>query len=318
MKGLIRTGVLVAGTLMLAACGGGGGDSGDGNDASSDGGTKSAAKPLSLDANGYATRTVSISETSDVNAVAQLYVDIADSYGLINSLRNAAIDLSSGVGDCPGGGTVSVSHDGEDPNYDEHWTFDNCAITLSSFGPILVNGNYRYVDTLTGETAESETWQGHEEFNLFGNLEGSDRPFALKANMGWDQFYQSSGGVDSFRTIGRTDSLQLKVGDYYMAVTDLISRFEGDQFTATYSTSANLIGTAIKGYITVSTPTAVELTAGVDCPTKGIIKVESDGMAEFRYGSSASGTANAMAIWLNNQLLQSYDSCSSIPFSPLL
>ncbi|MBL3555285.1 MULTISPECIES: hypothetical protein [Marinobacter] len=78
-----------------------------------------------------------------------------------------------------------------------------------------------------------------------------------------------------------------------------------------------MIGSAIEGYVQISTPTAVSISEYETCPTDGVIQISSDGSAEVRYGSSAGGTAGAVAVWIDGQIVESYADCNNVGFEPV-
>lgn len=313
MRRLIRTVCVVAGMALLTACGGGG-DGGNGGE------SKSTAERSSLDVNGYANKSAEISATADVNELVQLYADMNDGFALMAALRTVVDSLESGEAEkvyCPGGGSATVSYNITASSYDAQWRFVGCVANVDGLGKMLVDGDYRYVDNLTGQTATSESYQGYETFEITGDLKDIGDVYVIKGKGSWVQNYRSESGVDYVTSVNRINGLEFRMGTRYLGISDRETRYDGDQYSGLYSMSGKLAGSAIGGYVDVSTPVQLQYTASDNCPTKGIIRIESDGKVEFLYGSSASGTAGAMAIWLNNQLLAGYDACSEIPFSPV-
>lgn len=316
MKRLFHTGTVVAGTLLLVACGGGGSGSGNGDESEQ----ASLETKLSLDTNNYANKTVAISAETDIDRVAQLYADLNEGFELINELDDELLSPTSGTPGthaCPGGGTTTLNMSISASEVDRGWTFDDCVVSVASYGSVLFNGRYREVDTLKEETASSSEWVSYEDYDITGKLQNTGETFSVKGRFDWHDFYTSDGGDESYRGVYEVDSLEIAIGERYVAIVNQKSIQNEREYDVTIDFSNHLIGSAIGGYIQVSTPTPLVYPTFDDCPTDGIVRIQSNGVAAFRYGVSASGTANAMAIWLNNQLVASYDNCSDIVFSPV-
>lgn len=303
--------ILVSGISMLAACGGGG---------SGDGGSESSGSTLSLDAANYASKKVEISSTMNVEGLNQLSTDLNDAFSLVEDLHESLWDQSGGVSgttNCDGGGTAKVTYAGEGWNDDESWEFSNCIVSTYGHGNVLLNGSYRYVDTLTGETTTSESWKGYETYNISGEIKSTGEPLAVKGRADWDQVFRWDNETESGRMIDTIDAFELKVGDRYIALTNAEMRLEGTEYDATFTMKGKLIGSAAGGYVQISTPTAVRISDYETCPMEGVIQLASDGTAEIRYGSSAAGTADAVAVWIDGQIVESYADCNSVGFSPV-
>ncbi|WP_418140595.1 hypothetical protein NUW46_15530 [Marinobacter sp. MA] len=310
-KKLIGRCAVVSSLALLTACGGGGG-----------GGSSNNAEPtLSLDSNGYASKTIAISSSTNVNNVNQLSADINGAFGLLEDLHESLWDQNGGVSgttNCDGGGTATVTYAGKDWNIDERWSFNNCVVSTFSHGNVMLNGTFRYVDTLTGETATSETWKGYESYNITGELKNSGEPLTVKGRSDWDQLFRWENDSASGRFVDTIEAFELKVGNHYIALTNTETRLEGTESNLEYSMTGTLIGSAIQGHVQVSTPTPVSLSVNEACPTEGIIRVASDGSAEVRYGSSAAGTAGAVAVWIDGQIVESHADCNTVGFVPIL
>lgn len=307
---LIGRCVVVSSLALLTACGGGGSGGGGDNE-----------KPtLSLDSGNYASKKIEISSSTNVNNINQLSTDMNDAFGLLGDLHESLWDQSggqSGTTNCDGGGTAKVTYAGKGRNDDESWEFTDCVVSTYSHGDVLLNGTFRYVDTLTGETATSESWKGYESYNITGELKNSGEPLNVKGRSDWDQLFSSDNGTASGRFVDTTEAFEVKVGNRYIALTNMETRLEGTEFDVQYRMDGTLIGSAIEGHVQISTPTAVSISANETCPTEGIIRITSDGSAEVRYGSSAAGTANAVAVWIDGQIVESYADCTGVGFTPV-
>lgn len=309
---LIGRCAVVSSLALLTACGGGGGG---------DGGSDNAEPSLSLDSSGYASKTIEISSSTNVNNINQLSIDVNDAFDLLDDLHESLRDQSgggSGTTNCDGGGTATVTYAGKDWNVDESWSFNDCVVSTFSHGDALLNGTFRYVDTLTNETATSESWKGYESYNITGELKDSREPLNVKGRSDWDQLFRWENDLAGGRFIDTIEAFELKVGNRYIALTNTETRLEGTESNLEYSMAGTLIGSAIQGHVQVSTPTPVSISINETCPTEGIIRIASDGSAEVRFGSSAAGTAGAVAVWINGQIVESYADCNGVGFAPIL
>lgn len=306
--------IVVSSLALLTACGGGGGGGGGGA------GGENAEPTLSLDSGNYASKKLKISTSTNVSNINQLSTDMNDAFALLGDLHESLWDQTRGVSgtiNCDGGGTVNVTYAGIDWNDDESWEFNDCVVSTYSHGAVLLNGTFRYVDTLTDGTDTSESWKGYESYNITGELKDSGESLNVKGRSDWDQLFRWENDTNSGRFIDTIDTFELKVGDRYIALTNSETRLEGTEFGAEFTMEATLIGSAIEGYVQISTPTPVSVSANETCPTEGIIRVSGDGSAEVRYGSSAAGTAGAVAVWIDDQVVESYADCNGVGFAPV-
>ncbi len=241
-------------------------------------------------------------------------------FGLLGDLHESLRDQSggeSGTTNCDGGGTAKVTYAGEYWNVDENWAFNDCVVSTYSHGDVLLNGIFRYVDTLTDETATSQSWKGLESYHIIGELKDSGEPLNVKGRSDWDQIFRWDNGTESGRFVDTIEAFELKVGDHYIALTNMETRLEGTESVVEFTMDGTLIGSAIEGHVQISTPTPVSISANETCPTEGIIRISSDGSAEVRYGSSAAGTASAVAVWIDGQIVESYADCTNVGFAPV-
>jgi hypothetical protein len=309
---LIGRCIVVSSLAVLTACGGGGGSSGEGGG--------NAEPTLSLDSSNYASKKIEISPSTNVTNFNQLSTDMNDAFGLIGDLHESLWNQSGGVSgttNCDGGGTATVTYAGKDRNDDESWEFNDCVVSTYSHGVVLLNGTFRYVDTLTDETATSERWNGYESYNITGELKSSGETLDVKGRSDWDQLFSWENGIESGRFTDTIGTFELKVGNRYIALTNTETRLEGAGSDAKFSMSGTLIGSAIEGHVQISTPTPVSISEYETCPTEGIIRISSAGSAEVRYGSSAAGTAGAVAVWIDGQIVESYADCNGVGFAPV-
>lgn len=163
-----------------------------------------------------------------------------------------------------------------------------------------------------------ERWKGYESYNITGELKNSGEPLTVKGRSDWDQLFRWENDSASGRFVDTIEAFELRVGTHYIALTNTETRLEGTESNLEYSMAGTLIGSAIQGHVQVSTPTPVSLSVNEACPTEGIIRVASDGSAEVRYGSSAAGTAGAVAVWIDGQIVESHADCNTVGFVPIL
>lgn len=300
-------GTIILGSVFLSACGGGS----DGNGGGDSAGT------LTMDSGNFAESRVVISEETPVGQFAELLDDLAYGEWLVVEVTEKLGDLSaweSGTISCDQGGNAVVDIEDTDARIAEAWTFNDCALTTANFGVVLLNGSYRYTDNLTSSGDYSESWVGSQVYNVTGKTEDQQIPFELKGSTEWDEDYSWSSGAEDWEEnwdhTSKVPSLEFKRGDNYAAVTNVTTRTVGESGEIRVSMDGKLLGSAIGGYVQLSTPTTVVFPDYDACATEGVVVLESDGKAEVRYGSSAGGTATSVAVWINGQTVESYDDCS--------
>lgn len=299
-----RCWAVLSGTVFLTACGGGG-----------DGSESSSGPVLSFDTGNYASKTVEISANTGIDGYLQLNDDLSYGFGIVEEVRSILTDQSGGVSGttrCDGGGTATVTYRGDGWTDDETWAFTDCVVATFSYGSVRVSGDYRYVDRLTSETATSEHWEGFERYDITGAIANTGEALRLKGQVDWDQLYRWDNNVGTLRAVNAINAFEMKVGNRYAAITNAEMRLEGTEYDADYSLTAKLIGSAIGGYLQLSTPVPVAVSYYESCPSEGVIRVASDGVAEVRYGSSANGTATSVAVWIDGQVVARYDDCSGV------
>src|SRR5690606_2563404 len=107
-------------------------------------------------------------------------------------------------------------------------------------------------------------------------------------------------------------ALEFVRGNRYVALANgaLDYAYDDAEEAESYTLSAHLIGSAINGYVTVSTPTRISTLAGAGCPAEGVARSDGDGYAEIRYGTST-GTADAGVIEINGSLAKA-STCAEV------
>lgn len=305
-RNLIGHSIAVSSLALLTACGGGGGDKGNGGN---------TGPTLSLDPSNYASKEVEISSTSNIDNFTQLSADMNDAFILIDEIYESLwyqSDWELGTADCDGGGTFTVTFADQGSNYDESWEFSNCVVSTYSYGDVLLNGTFRYVDNLTNSTETTDSWKGYETYDITGELKDIGEPLVVKGRITWDDRLRWDGYSDSpvsGWSLSTIDALEFKVGNSYIALTNTKMRFEWTDADNELALDGTLVGSAIMGHVQISTPTPVQISDYDTCPTEGVTRLSSNGSAEVRYGSSAAGTAGSVAVWVDGQIVKSYSDC---------
>jgi hypothetical protein len=300
-KGVRGLAVLSSVTL-LAACGGGGGDGGSGG------------PDLTLDSDDLAEQTVEVGPESDVRGILGLQDDINTGQALILEVMESLRTQHSGSSDtisCEQGGTATVTDEGADGRIDDKWLLQDCVIDTQVLGSVSLNGDYRFVATFSGDEEADFVLEGSETYGIEGlRLSNSEQ---IKIRGRADADYSRAGSFASF--IDTVDVFEFKVGDRYAAITEVETRLEGNDATVDFTTKGKLIGSAIGGYIQLSTPQVVKINNGEACPASGILRIASNGVAEILFGTSTEDD-DAVQIRVDGQIVDSTDDCSAIGFIP--
>ncbi|WP_372985567.1 hypothetical protein [Marinobacter sp.] len=320
---VLRKGSVVLGASALAACGGGGGGS--------DGDTavaltcESAALPvyeLMLDSNKYSGQEVTIINADDVANMLGIYGDVEVGTALINNVRTALTNQSGDKPVCVNeeeGGTATLSVSGSGSKVEERWVFNSCVVSTSDFGQVSLSGTYRNGEEITDKT--SKVRRG-EEFQIYEDLQGkivdpqTATPFTIngQSSVVFEVELASGDGCVKENVSGL--EFQSFDGDY-VALTGSETFLKKSGSMTEIRIKGTLVGSSVGGYLEVSAPEPVVFADSQKCPQEGIIRVLSDGEARVLYGDSAGGTATGVAVWINNQLEQSYDDCQKIGVAPL-
>lgn len=298
MRGL----AVLSSVTLLAACGGGGGDGGSGG------------PDLTLDSDDLAEQTVEVGPESDVRGILGLQDDINTGQALILEVMESLRTQHSGSSDtisCEQGGTATVTDEGADGRIDDKWLLQDCVIDTQVLGSVSLNGDYRFVATFSGDEEADFVLEGSETYGIEGlRLSNSEQ---IKIRGRADADYSRAGSFASF--IDTVDVFEFKVGDRYAAITEVETRLEGNDATVDFTTKGKLIGSAIGGYIQLSTPQVVKINNGEACPASGILRIASNGVAEILFGTSTEDD-DAVQIRVDGQIVDSTDDCSAIGFIP--
>lgn len=301
-KNIGRSALYLTMTLILAACGGTSDDEGGFK-----GGTPSGK--IVLDPDGYATRQASITDLADVEAATQVYREVLNVsfLNLIDEIeeriaKNWPAPTKSGnrnTWNCENKnttGTVAVTIRRSGTYEDLRWQFSNCEVLTDSYGRLLLDGSYRYVNQLS-RAATGNNLLGFEEFLLEGTFLTAEEDFQIQGVTNWDEFYAAN---DAFASIHRIGALELIRDGQYLALSNVTKSFVEDDQGSVYEVEGKVIGSAIDGYVTLSTLTDVDQPEGKNCPDTGEVRLAGSGntKAEILFGSS-SRTSDAAVIEIN-------------------
>ncbi|MCG2581325.1 MAG: hypothetical protein KA296_10650, partial [Marinobacter sp.] len=111
-------------------------------------------------------------------------------------------------------------------------------------------------------------------------------------------------------------ALEFILGSDYFAIANALTELTVDDTGVDISLQSKLIGSALGGYIEISTQESVVVASGDSCPQSGIIRLNGDSgtFAEIRYLLS-NGTGDVAEITFSNSSeVVTYDSCDSLIF----
>ncbi|MDX1597625.1 MAG: hypothetical protein R3295_03095 [Marinobacter sp.] len=295
----------------LTACGGGGGGSSSSIDDTPTERPSSAA--ITVDPDGYAEKQVAISSQTETDSILVLYEDAENAYLLAEQVDNAVTsrspsDVSGNVltYDCDNTGTVVITVNSDDVSDDERWRFNNCELSTPTFGRIVLNGDYSYVNEVM-----SNGNAGFQVFNLTGTVISSGDDIVVKGLDEWD--------IGENTETYQTDALEFIIGNDYFAIANALTTLEDDGSGVSISLESKLIGSALGGYINISTQKTVFVASGESCPQTGIIRLGGDGgtFAEIRYGDDMTGTGapdDEAVVEINSSEQVFYKTCDELIF----
>lgn len=300
----IRGLAVISGAALLAACGGGG---------SSGGG--SAASDLTLDNDNLAEQTVEVAPGSDVRGILGLQDDIGTGQALILEVMGSLEPQRTGSSDtisCEQGGTATVTDESAGDRIDEKWLLQNCAINTQVLGSVILSGDYRFVASFSGDQEADSALEGFEAYDIEGIQLSESEQINLRGRADFD--YSRTGSSTSL--IDTISVFEFKVGDLYVAITDAETRLEGNELTLDFTTKGTLIGSAIGGFIQLSTPQVVKIDSGEVCPASGILRIASIGVVEILFGTSTERDDDAVQIRVDGEVVDSTLDCGAIGFIP--
>jgi len=293
---------VISGATLLAACGGGGSSGG------------STAPDLTLDNDNLAEQTVEVAPGSDLSGVLGLQDDIDIGQTLILEVMESLEGQNTGSSDtisCEQGGTATVTDESAGDRIDEKWLLQDCGINTQVLGSVILSGDYRFVASFSGDEGADFVFDGFETYGIEGIRLSNSEQINLRGRADFD--YSRTGSSTSL--IDTISVFEFKVGDLYVAITDAETRLEDNDLTLDFTTKGKLIGSAIGGYIQLSTPQVVKINNGEACPASGILRIASNGVAEILFGTST-GDDDAVQIRVDGEVVDSAPDCSSIGFIP--
>src|SRR5690606_11176047 len=116
--------------------------------------------------------------------------------------------------------------------------------------------------------------------------------------------------AEGYELTSRIKALEFVQGDRYVAISDAVFNFAANDEAESYTLTAKLIGSAINGYVNLSTPERVN-TRFVEppCSDAGVVRMEAEGYAEIRYGVHT-GIGKAVVVEVNGTSLKEFATCA--------
>jgi len=301
----VRLGSILVASTLLVAC-----DWFDDDD-DDNGGSGNLSPVVRFDADEFLNTKVPLQTGEDAEKVLGLYGDLMytmdvlwETGGELDSLAEG----EAGTYQCDGGGQARLVFVDDDQ---EHWRLDECVIELGDLNlsneslTMRLSGTLDYLDT-TSASGEEEI---KAEFDIEGTLVDSGGLVVVKGE------YRYSGQEDyllnTWQNEMNIERLVVQIGDRFLVLSGYTEENEGNENTGVlqWGLSGRAAGTAIDGYIQVNTEAAVEETEGSDCPSAGVITMESDGKVSLQLRGST-GSTNVAEIWgESGNFLATYATC---------
>ncbi|MCG2582306.1 MAG: hypothetical protein KA296_15655, partial [Marinobacter sp.] len=203
----------------LTACGGGGG--GSSSDIDDTPTEKPSGADITVDPDGYAEKQVSISSQTETDAILVLYEDAENAYLLAEQVDNAVTSRSHSnvegneiTYDCDNTGKVVITVNSDDVSDDERWQFNNCQLNTPTFGNIVLNGDYFYVNKVM-----SNGNAGFQVFDLTGTVIASGEDIVAKGLDEWEIVENGSVRTETYQT----DALEFILGSDYFAIANALT-----------------------------------------------------------------------------------------------
>lgn len=295
----IRLGSVLVASTFLVACDWFDDDDNDGN------GRLSPA--VRYDADQILATQVPLKTGEDAEKVLGLYGDLGYTMDVLLETGDELDSLAEGEAgtyQCDGGGQARLVLDNDDQ---EHWTLEECVTEIRDLAgetlTMRLSGTLDYQET----SSESEE-EIVAEFDIKGTLVGSGGLVVVKGA------YQYSGQEDDSENTWKDEtvieSLVVQIGDRFVVLSGYREVYDENDNTGVekWTLSGKAAGTAIGGYIQVNTEPAVEEIDGSDCPSAGVITMESDGKVSLQLGGST-GSPNTAEIWGESNILATYATC---------
>lgn len=282
---------------------------------------RSELDALTLDPRGYATREALVESGDDYGAARDAHNRVQSVHGLMLSIaswiRQGDTEGDSEEGspltrDCTsGGGSATLEESSEEGRYTGEVTLSNCGVVVDGFGKVELSG--RYQETAEEENVSATTLDERSQhtFDLEGTYypgEGSKgQPLTI---VGEQERLLETSDVSTTLTI-ETKALEYLAGNTYYAVAD--GKHSTHQSSSqTFITLAGLVvSSELDGFSEFSTPVRLRFEiaddGGLGCAEVGVIRLESYGQVEVRFGDST-GTDEDVAVEVNNNITD-YQSC---------
>jgi len=294
---ILSVAVVAAGAMLLSAC----------ND--NDSGGRLVIGTPDLGDYGDTPAQVSSEMAADLE---QMYTDMEEISELIADFAMAATKGVSkpGTYDCPVGGRFTTDYDEANDNNEEqteNWDFENCVVSIDGVGQVKISGGVDYY-YLEKTTVEGEVWKFSVTYDgITGEVLETGEVLALNGSDEADELGAEDVASGTSHFIETINFLEMRYGDRYVGITGFKSRQEGTEASSDYTVEGKLAASALAGYINLSTPVPVTVEEGSTCPTKGQINAAGDETAKLLFGETALGTGGAAALWIGDQLAESYN-----------
>ncbi|MGB1949850.1 MAG: hypothetical protein ACPHQ9_03675 [Marinobacter sp.] len=323
--------ILVLGAIsVLTACGGGGSSGGG----SSGGGTPTLPPDnvvLKLDPGTFSEQRAPLNGVPEFDGVLGVYSGAEQTYLSIDEIREAALELDEAIGqsgntvtlrcDNTGAGTMAFTLNRETQT-DFTLEFRNCQLTTSELGAIILDGTYTYVNEIT-ETSSTREVDGFQIVDLTGTIASGGESIAMQGSDAWETSAPLQAGTAPRVEKYTTDALEFLRGSDYQAITDAVTTLASEAGITEVTINSRLIGSAMNGYVDISTETAIKRPTGGGCPGEGVVRIigepETSGV-DIKYGTNMAlpvtdGT-EATATIIESAVVEEYDAleCDTLIF----
>ncbi|MBW0149089.1 hypothetical protein [Marinobacter arenosus] len=293
-------------TVLITGCGGGGGG----------GGSASSPTQLSLDTQGFGDKKASLRVQSDFEDATAAYSDINDVVSLVEDVETSLL--------APSGGTAVATAAAAEPEYScanadgvvnvqqsvgatsesYVFTFSKCQVQTFSHGLLQLNGEYR--SDLTASSGGSSATVV-DRINISGQKLDTGEALAI---LGSQTSTISVTNESDFTVTTKSPSMEYRLGSDYVATRDSEFKVSQSGDVITLSMTADLVSSALAGYVSYSTPIPLEVMLTEDCPIRGHILLEGDGTVEARYGQST-GRGFGLEVLVNGSEVSYQNTCGA-------
>ncbi|GAA0850471.1 hypothetical protein GCM10009113_31930 [Marinobacter szutsaonensis] len=296
----VLTGVAFAATGVLAGCGGGGGGSGD-----------SETSALQLDPSGYGDRAASVRTLSDLDNATVMYDDVAAIESFMSDVELAlgttgmtAMAVTADQYCSEANGNLKITEEFTATRDYSEYQFDNCVVQYYQ-EYLLLDG------TMAAEATYTDNGNGitlTESYDVSGKLGVDEMPVGI---VGRQSISVSGTSQSDLNATISTPSLEYLYGDQYVALRNSQINMTIRGETLTLTMNSQLVGSAIDGYLSITTPTKITANIYETCPSSGHMKIAGDGEIDVRYGATTLQPGPAMEVILNDSTVEYYDTCDA-------